>query len=80
MRAFYQWINDWRWAMNVKRARAWRRNIHFSARKRFDDAIRHPIGPGSVIAYPDAFYYVEIDDLCRAMEASASSLLYPPKE
>lgn len=66
-----QWINDRRWAANVRRARAWRRGLLFSQREAFDAALRPRIEgePGKVIAYPDALYYVTIDDLVRAMEA-----------
>jgi len=63
--ALGQWIEDLRWAANMIRARRWRREIGFSARIRFDNKIRHPV-EGGVIAYPDAFYHVEIEDLCRA--------------
>ena len=71
---FGQWLEDFRWAMNVMRARRWRRELAFSRRVAFDDALRRPLR-GAVIAYPDAFYYVTIDDLCRAMEESAKPRL-----
>lgn len=69
MMGFAQWVEDWRWAMNAKRARAWRRRMMFSQRKAFDDALRPPIR-GAVIAYPDALYHISIDDLCRAIKAT----------
>lgn len=67
--SFAQWVADWRWAANMRRARAWRRKLSFSQREHFDHAIRPKIKnePGKVIAYPDAIYYITIDDLCRAM-------------
>jgi hypothetical protein len=67
-----QWINDFRWAMNVKRARAWRRRLSFSAREQFDHAMRPKLKdePGKVITYPDAFYHITIDDLTHAMIVS----------
>jgi len=74
--SFAQWIEDMRWAMNAKRARAWRRNLSFSERRTFDKALRPPFPnePGLVVEYPDAFYHLSIDDLCRAMRASS----WPP--
>lgn len=70
MSGFAQWVNDMRWAMNMKRARAWRRKLIFSQRVAFDAAIRHPLDERNVIPYPDAFYHVTIDDLCHAMLVS----------
>lgn len=58
-------LADWRWAMNVRRARAWRRDCSFSARVRFDTAYRPRLK-----AYPDALYHVDSADLARAMEVS----------
>lgn len=66
---FEQWLNDFRWAMNVKRARAYRRTLMFSQRHTFDDELRPKLS-GAVIAYPDALYHVEIDDLLRATMAA----------
>jgi hypothetical protein len=63
------WINDYRWAMNVMRARRWRNNLPFSRRRVFDLSLRPMIG-GPVIGYPDAFYHITIEDLCRAMRES----------
>lgn len=82
MNRFAQWIEDMRWAMNVKRARAYRRKLIFSKRLAFDRALRPIIEVPfkssedddpkfCIIDYPDAFYHVNIDDLCRAMIASA---------
>ena len=81
MTRFGQWVNDMRWAMNVKRARAWRRKRTFSQRRRFDDELRPRLKDRfnhDVIAYPDAFYEVTVDDLCRAM--IVSSLIDPEKK
>jgi hypothetical protein len=66
---FAQYINDLRWSANVRRARAWRRRLSFSQQMKFDAALRHLLDHG-VIAYPDAFYHVTIDDLLRATKAS----------
>jgi hypothetical protein len=67
-----QRINDLRWALNVMHARAYRRTLIFSQRKAFDDALRPSLeeSHASVVGYPDAFYHVSIDDLCRAIVAS----------
>lgn len=64
------WINDLRVALNVGRARRFRRGLGFSARMRFDDALRPRLDKPNVIAYPDAIYHITVDDLIRAMEAS----------
>ena len=70
-----QWMADFRWAMNAMRARRWRRSLTFSARIRFDDALRPRLArEGSaqpVIAYPDAIYHIKVDDLIRAMWAGS---------
>lgn len=75
--SFSQWIADWRWAMNAKRARAWRRDLSFSRRQAFDAALRprlprpYPDERDDIVAYPDALYHISIDDLCRAIAASS---------
>jgi hypothetical protein len=69
--SFAEWVEDFRWAMNAKRARKWRRKLLFSQRQRFDDALR-PKRQGGFIAYPDALYEITIDDLLRAMTASVT--------
>jgi hypothetical protein len=71
VKAFAQWLNDWRWAANMKRARAHRRELMFGARERFDEAIRPRLTANTVIAYPDAIYHIDVDDLCRAMVRAA---------
>jgi hypothetical protein len=70
--SFAQPLNDRRWAANVRRARAWRRDLSFSEREKFDTSLRPKLQrePGKVIAYPDAFYFVTIGDLLRAMSES----------
>ncbi len=68
--SFAQWVADMRWAANAKRARKWRRRLSFSGRIAFDQAIRPKVKSG-VIDYPDALYHITIDDLTRAMIASA---------
>ena len=72
MNRFTQWINDRRWAANMRRARAFRRELLFSQRVQFDKSIRPRIDgeKGLVIDYPDAIYHITIDDLCRAMVRS----------
>jgi hypothetical protein len=72
MGTFAQWLEDFRWAMNVKRARAWRRDLGFSQRQAFDQSLRPPIKGENeiVVSYPDAFYHVKIDDLLRAMNTT----------
>lgn len=73
-------INDRHWANNMIRARRWRRGLGFEEREAFDDAFRPRIaeawsqtagGSALVIAYPDAIYEIKIEDLERAMWASA---------
>jgi len=73
---FGQWMADFRWAMNVMHARRFRRHLLFSQRVKFDDAMRpsvekrHPQHEPAIIAYPDAFYRVTVDDVIRAMRAA----------
>jgi hypothetical protein len=80
---FAQWINDLRWGANMRRARAWRRELSFSKREAFDAALRprlprpYPDERSDIIAYPDALYHIGIDDLCRAMLASAGPTAPP---
>lgn len=70
-----QWVADYRWAMNAMRARRWRRNLSFSARIAFDDALRPRLEKTAydqgqpVIAYPDAVYHITVHDVIRAMGA-----------
>lgn len=70
MTSLAQWVEDFRWAMNVKRARAYRRKLMFAERQIFDDALRPPLR-GAVIAYPDAIYHISVDDVIRAARAVA---------
>lgn len=84
--SFAQWINDRRWAANVRRARAFRRNLSFSDRLLFDAALRrrlprlYPDERDDIVAYPDAFYLVTINDLLRAMRSPLSRPHHSPKE
>lgn len=79
---FAQWINDKRWAANMRRARAFRRGLLFSERQTFDRALQrrlprpYPDEREDIVAYPDTFYFVTIDDLCRAVAAVAASRLH----
>lgn len=72
---FAQWVEDFRWAMNAMRARAWRRRLTFASRVAFDQALRPKLkyDPGMVIDYPDAIYHITIDDVCRAMETASNA-------
>lgn len=69
---FAQWLDDRRWAANMRRARAWRRGLPLAQRTIFDESLRPHLKPGSqtLLDYPDAVYYVTIDDLMRAMSNS----------
>lgn len=77
MTRFAQWLNDIRWARNMRQARRLRRGFGFSERVAFDRAIRPRIKTerGGVIDYPDAFYYVTADDIERALFAAAEDTL-----
>lgn len=70
----FDWFDDICWAIRMVRARRHRRRIIFSARRKFDDALRPPIGEGNVIAYPDAFYDADANDMNRAVEASSKTV------
>ena len=68
--SFIQWLNDLRWAMNMRRARAFQRGLLFSERQVFMKALRHPASErGMVLDYPDTFFFTDIDDLLRAKRA-----------
>jgi len=56
------------WLAVVAEAYAIRSGLYFSARRRFDDALRPALEHG-VIAYPDAFYNLTQTDLDRAKRA-----------
>jgi len=73
--SFAQWVEDFRWAMNAMRARAWRRRLTYASRAAFDAALRPPLKyeVGMVIDYPDALYHITIDDVCRAMKAASNA-------
>lgn len=74
---FGQWAADFRWAMNMMHVRRFRRTLGFEARIRFDNALRpkpsrlRPQPDPVVIDYPDAPYHITVDDVLRAMHASA---------
>lgn len=63
-----RWIDDWRWALLMRRIRIERRQIYFSQRIKFDEDLRPKIKDeiGYVIYYPDAIYYVKNEDFVRA--------------
>lgn len=72
MREFW---DDVKWAVRMFRARRFRRNHCYSARKRFDDALRYPIHPergenSPIVTYPDAVYGSGPADLARAIRAA----------
>jgi hypothetical protein len=72
-----QWLADLRWAMNVMRARRWRRSLSRDQRSVFDVEIRpylfNALGYETAIpvSYPEGFYQVRIEDLVRAIKSSA---------
>lgn len=66
-----RWIDDWRWALQMRKVRALRRDMTFSTRHCFDDELRRPIdGIESAlrIAYPDAIYHARSADFRRAAQ------------
>ena len=72
-----QWVNDFRWAMNVVRARRWRRKLSRDQRSVFDVELRpylfNDLGYETAIPvfYPEGFYQIKIEDLVRAIRTSA---------
>lgn len=87
MMGFAQWLADFRWAMNMMRARRFRREIGFAQRIRFDAAFRPRLASSlvraqgvkagdpvriDVIDYPDAPYHITVDDLIRGIRAAAT--------
>ncbi len=67
---FDEWLRDAQWALMAVEARQARQRMLFSARQRFDDALRPATAGGATIAYPDAMYHAGEDDLRRALEAA----------
>ena len=70
-----QWIEDMRWAMNMKRARAFRRALPPASREVFDDSIRHMFQSDDMayavsMTNPEAFYRTTTNDVLRAMIVS----------
>jgi hypothetical protein len=66
---------DLGWAVQMFRARRFRRSLSFSGRERHDSLLR-PIlagsdGRKSIIAYPDAIYHARPLDFARARDFSA---------
>jgi hypothetical protein len=66
---FGWWLNDRRWAANMRRVRRIQRDLLFGQRVRFFEELR-PKVPAGRIAYPDALMYVTVDDVCRALIAA----------
>lgn len=62
-------LSELRWAWRMIRARRLRHKMLFSERVKFDDEMRPIVVHETIarIAYPDAFYHVEADDLERAI-------------
>lgn len=74
MTRFGQWLKDKRWAANMRSIKRFERTLSFSERKVFYDELRPrdtsvPADEGRCIAYPDAFMFITINDVIRAMEA-----------
>lgn len=62
-----RWLRRKRWAANVARCDRIRSGLSFSRRLIFDDEVRPFLDDGTRIAYPDAFYFISVDDVCRAL-------------
>jgi hypothetical protein len=62
-------IDDLAWVWRMFKIRRARRSLFFSQRKAYDEALRPSVGSG-VVAYPDAFYYVQEHDMQRAAAAA----------
>ena len=62
-------IDDVRWAVRMFHARRHRRQLGFSSRIAFDNALRPKLDAPNVIAYPDAFYHTKPADHERAISA-----------
>lgn len=70
-------IEDIKWAWCLVRVRRWRRNLKFSQRTLFDDALRPQFKEGDLVShiqYPDALYYVKHHDFKRAMYDSIGGM------
>lgn len=67
-------LDDIRWAWRMVRVRRLRHKMLFSERVKFDDELRPIVVHETIarIAYPDAFYRVEADDLARAIRNPTS--------
>ena len=59
-----------RWLINVSRVASWYFRLPFSHRQRFLAELRPYSTGGDRIAYPDAFFFITIRDICRAIEFS----------
>lgn len=59
-------FDDIAWAWRMFRTRRIRRGLPFSHRQVYDRAIRPSSSSGCIVAYPDAFYYVQKRDMVRA--------------
>lgn len=74
MAKFTQWLNDLRWAANMKRIRRFERTLTFSERELFYNELKPILNDGTVsvrVSYPNAFMFITIDDIVRAIEAVA---------
>lgn len=71
MSAPMEWLEDWKWAARMWRAKRHRRKLGFSERMKFDGALRPIVdGMGAVIDYPDALYHARGHDVDRAIKAA----------
>lgn len=71
MTKFAQWVNDKRWAANMRRVRRFQRKLGFGEREIFFAELRPYVDrlEASRIAYPDAMMFIKIEDVLRAIEA-----------
>ncbi len=71
----FEFWDDVKWAVRMFRARRFRRVHCYSARRRFDDALRHAVHRerpenSPIVAYPDAVYGAGPEDFTRAVRAA----------
>ena len=58
------------WMHLVMRVRRIRHQMLFSQRLKFDDALRHRLPDGAIVAYPDSLYMITLADYRRALAAA----------
>lgn len=62
-------LNDLAWAWRMFKIRRIRRELRFSLRKAYDEALR-PSSGSAIVSYPDAIYFIEKQDMMRARGAA----------